>query len=180
MDHQDRLFRFRLPFNLPSSTIVRLAGVYLSGALFAIGFWFLLDAAIYSKTVNASVVHVTFIDWVPGICSALGMLIVNSIDKSRLLDDALGGGFGGGSGGGSSTTYQARLVLFLGFSLLAGGLAGSFVVLILKFTAKGYNQYPTLGMGVANVITNVAIMLSCISLWVSQNVEDEYFYSLAL
>ncbi|GMM35645.1 Vps68 protein [Saccharomycopsis crataegensis] len=173
MDSQDRLFRFRLPFHLPSSTIVRSGGVYISGALFAIAFWFLIDAAIYSKTVNASVVHVTFIDWIPGICSALGMLIVTSIDKSRLFDDALGGG-------ASSTTYQARVILFLGFSLLAGGLAGSFVVLIMKFISKGYNEYPTLGMGVANVITNVSIMLSCISLWVSQSVEDEYSYSLAL
>lgn len=115
----------------------------------------------------------TFIDWVPAICSALGMLIVSSLDKSSLLDN-------GGFSGTSSNTNQARVVLFLGFSLLAGGLAGSFVVLILKFLSKGYNEYPTLGMGLANVICNVSIMLSCISLWVSQNVEDEYSYSLAL
>lgn len=175
MDNHQRLFKFNLPFKLPSSTIVRSGGVYISGALFAIGLWFLLDSAVYSKTVNASVVHVTFIDWIPAICSTLGMLVVNSIDNSRLLEDD--SGFGGGV---SSTTYQARVVLFLGFSLLAGGLAGSFVVLIMKFLVKGYSEYPTLGMGIANVICNICLMLSCIALWISQNTEDEYSYSLSL
>lgn len=168
---EDRLFRFRLPFHLPPLSALRSVGVYISGALFALGFWFLVDLALYSKTVNASVVHVTFVDWIPAICLALGMLIVNSIDKSRLLDDAMAG---------SLTTYQARVILFLGFSLLAGGLAGLFVVLILKFISKGYNEYPTLGMGIGNVVANVCVMLSCIALWVSQNVEDEYSYSLSL
>lgn len=101
---------------------------------------------------------------------------MNSIEKSRLLNDALGGG---GYGGGSSTTLTARIVLFLGFSLLAGGVAGSVVVLIIKFLMKHYT-FPTLGMGVSNVVANGAIMLSCIVLWIAQNIEDEYSYSLAL
>lgn len=150
--------------------------MYLSGALYALGVWAFLDAVIYSKTVNASDVHVTFVDWIPIICSTLGMLIVNSIEKNRLLNDALGNG---GFGGSSTTTWAARVILFLGFSLLAGGVAGSIVVLILKFLMKHYS-FPTLGMGVSNVVANGAIMLSCIVLWVAQNIEDEYSYSLAL
>lgn len=50
------------------------------------------------------------------------MLITNMIDKSRLAAD--GGGAWGGEG---STAWRARLVLFLGFALMAGGLAGSLV-----------------------------------------------------
>ena len=105
--NQDRLFR--LPFKLPSSANARTVGVYLSGGLYALGAWLFMDAVIYSKTANASTVHVTFIDWIPFICSTLGMLIVNSIEKNRLLQDALASG----SFTGSSSTcllYTSRCV----------------------------------------------------------------------
>lgn len=173
--NQDRLFR--LPFKLPSSANARTIGVYLSGGLYALGAWLFMDAVIYSKTANASTVHVTFIDWIPFICSTLGMLIVNSIEKNRLLQDALASGSFTGS---SSTAWQARVVLFLGFALLAGGLSGSIVVLIIKFLIKDFSTYPTVGMGVNNVIGNFCVVLSCVLLWVAQNVEDEYAYSLTL
>lgn len=171
-----RLFRFQ-GLKLPNSTALRSVGVYVSGALYAIGIWSFLDAVIYSKTANASDVHITFVDWIPIICSTFGMLIVNLIDKNNLLNDALGNS--SSFGGTDSTTWQARIILFLGFSLLAGGIAGSIVVLILKFLIKHYT-FPTLGMGVSNVVGNGSIMLSCIILWIAQNIEDEYSYSLAL
>lgn len=101
------------------------------------------------------------------------MLVINSIEKSRLLNND--------SFGSSSTTWQARVILFVGFSLLAVGFAGSFIVLILKFLVKNFNTFPTVGMGVSNVVSNCCIMLSCIVLWLVQNVEeDEFNYSLAL
>lgn len=177
MEQTRHLFKFNSSvLKLPKSAKLRACGVYLAGILYAIGFWSIIDAAIYSKTVNASVVHVTFIDWIPFLCSTLGMLIVNSIEKSNLLNDSNNSFLGGG---GSSNTWAARVILFFGFSLLAGGLAGSFMVLILKFLLKHYS-YPTLGMGVSNVICNGAIMLSCITLWLAQNIEDEYSYSLGI
>ncbi|CAK7913289.1 vacuolar protein sorting-associated protein 68 [[Candida] anglica] len=178
MDQRSGLFRFNLAgLGLPKSQKLRSFGVYLSGILFAIGFWSMIDAAIYSKTVNASVVHVTFVDWIPFICSTLGMIIVNSIEKTHLLNDNNNSSFLGG--GDSSTAWKARVILFFGFSLLAGGLAGSFMVFIIKFLLKHYT-FPTLGMGVSNIVCNGSIMLSCIVLWLSQNIEDEYSYSLAL
>ena len=61
-----------------------------------------------------------FVDWIPGICSALGMLVINSIEKSRLSADSY-------SYSGTGVAWKARLVLFLGFALLAGGVAGSVV-----------------------------------------------------
>lgn len=64
--------------------------------------------------------HVKFVDWIPGICSALGMLVINSIEKSRLQADSF-------SYSGGGVAWKARFVLFLGFALLAGGLAGSVV-----------------------------------------------------
>lgn len=100
------------------------------------------------------------------------MLVINSIKKSSLS----------GSDSfydGSSVAWKARLVLFLGFALMAGGLAGGVTVLVLKYVVNGY-PWPTAWMGWANVIANALIMGSCAVLWVAQNVEDEYHYSLQL
>ena len=63
--------------------------------------------------------HVTFADWVPGLCSLLGILVVNLIDKDRVRGED---GFGD-----SGAVWRARLILFIGFALMAGGLAGSVV-----------------------------------------------------
>jgi hypothetical protein len=88
---------------------------------FAAGFFFLIDVASFShSSLNGSDVHIKFVDWIPGICSALGMLVINSIEKSRLQADSF-------SYSGGGVAWKARFVLFLGFALLAGGLAGSVV-----------------------------------------------------
>lgn len=167
----DQLFRFRLP-SLPSSQAIRTAGVYVAGALFSLGFFFFIDSAVYSKVNNPGDVHVKFVDWIPGICSALGMLVINSIEKSRLNADSF-------SYSGNNVAWKARLVLFLGFALMAGGLAGSVTVLIIKYIVPQY-EFSTLYFGIANVIANGMIMLSSIVLWVSQNMEDDYSYHLSL
>lgn len=139
---------------------------------FAAGFFFLVDVAAFSHSArNGSAVHIKFVDWIPGICSALGMLVINSIEKSRLQADSF-------SYSGSGVAWKARFVLFLGFALLAGGLAGSVVcswssisadgvegnanvfqtVMVLKYLI---NDYPlqTLYFGIANVVANGLVML---------------------
>ncbi|KAF1814457.1 UPF0220-domain-containing protein [Eremomyces bilateralis CBS 781.70] len=169
---ENRLFRFRRPQWMNSAN-ARAAGVYSAGALFSLGFFFFIDAAAYSRSAkNGSDVHVNFVDWIPGICSALGMLVINSIDKSRLTGDSF-------SYSGNGVAWKARLVLFMGFALMAGGLAGSVTVMVLKYLVPDYG-FPTLWFGVANVLANSMIMLSSAVLWVAQNMEDEYTYNLAL
>jgi hypothetical protein len=104
------------------------------------------------------------------------MLVINSIEKARLSADSY-------SYSGTGVAWKARLVLFLGFALMAGGLAGSVVsllssvsclsymiqdiyadyesgqaVLALKYIQPGY-PFPTLYFGIANVIGNSLIML---------------------
>ena len=54
--------------------------------------------------------------------------------------------------------WKARLVLFLGFALMAGGLAGSVTVLVIKYIVPQY-EFPTMYFGVANVVANSLIML---------------------
>jgi len=118
---------------------------------FSVGFFSFIDAAAFSKSArNGSDYHVNFVDWIPGICSALGMLVINSIDKNRLAADSF-------SYSGNGVAWKARLVLFLGFALMAGGLAGSVTVLVLKYVVPGA-VFPTLWLGVANVVANAMIM----------------------
>jgi len=151
-----------------------MLSVYASGAIFAISVFFVIDAASWSKSVrNGSDYHVTFLDWIPLICSVLGMLVINSIDKSRLSADSFSYSGDGG------VAWQARLVLFLGFALLAGGMAGSVTVLVLKYVVHNVG-WPTLWMGVAGVCGSFGIMASSAILWVAQNMEDEFTYNLAL
>ncbi|QIX01665.1 hypothetical protein AMS68_007182 [Peltaster fructicola] len=147
-DH--RLFKFPRPQWLNSAN-TRTAGVYLAGALFSIALFVLIDAATFSRTKNASDYHVNFVDWIPGIFSALGMIVINSIDKSRLSGDSF-------SYSGDGVAWKARVVLFMGFAAMAGGLAGSVTVLVLKYIVHEVGT-PTLWMGVANPIANSLIML---------------------
>lgn len=78
------------------------------------------------------------------------MLIVNSIDKSRLSEDSYSGGDG--------AAWKARVVLFMGFAAIAGGLAGGVTVMVLKYIVPEYT-FPTLWFGVANVIANILVSL---------------------
>jgi hypothetical protein len=52
-------------------------------------------------------------------------------------------------------------------------------ILVLKYALKGYEQQFTY-YGVANLSQNIAIMLSSVVLWVSQNTSSEYEYNLTL
>ncbi|RNJ53394.1 hypothetical protein D7B24_001962 [Verticillium nonalfalfae] len=197
---EERLWKFRKPEWL-NSAWSRNAGVYAAGGLvrfapnpppplsvsllespsshvappfcqFSLAFYVMLDSAVWSKTINGSDTHVTFVDWLPLLFSSLGMLIINSVEKTRLSADSF-------SYSGNGVAWKARVVLFLGFAALAGGMAGGVTVFVLKFVVRGVAM-PALSMGVENVVANALVMLSSIVLWVSQNMEDEYSYNLSL
>lgn len=102
------------------------------------------------------------------------MLIINSIDKSRLAADDF-------SYSGDGIAWKARVVLFMGFAAMAGGLAGGAAVMVLKYvTPVEHTTWPTIWMGIANVVSNVLVSVSSVMLWVSQNIEDDYTYNLQL
>ncbi|KAN0114031.1 Uncharacterized protein family UPF0220 [Russula decolorans] len=157
----------------------RTFGVYLAGGLFSLGLWTFFDAAILSAHAHPPYnepnypvpVHVTFADWVPGLCSLLGILVINLIDKDRIRGEE---GFSD-----SRAVWRARLFLFVGFALMAGGLAGSVALLVLKYIIPGYSeQYQYYGY--ANVAENVSLMLSAIVLWIAQSGSGEYEYNLSI
>ncbi len=122
------------------------------GLQFSIALFVFIDAATFSKSnLNGSEFHVNFVDWIPGIFSVLGMLIINSIDKSRLSADNF-------SYSGDGVAWKARVVLFMGFAAMAGGLAGSVTVCLLKYVVREAS-WPALWFGVANIASNALIML---------------------
>ena len=115
------------------------------------------------------------------------MLIINLIDKDRIRGDDYGS---------PEAVWRARLFLFVGFALMAGGLAGSVVsltlashgisdqfcrqsLLILKYVLMDYPEQYTY-YGYANVSQNVALMLSAVVLWIAQSAQGEYDYNLTL
>lgn len=110
----------------------------------------MLDSAVWSKSSkNGSDVHVKFVDWLPLVFSSLGMLIINSVEKQRLSADSF-------SYSGSGVAWKARVVLFLGFAALAGGMAGGVTVFVLKFMVPGVGM-PALGMGIENLVSNALV-----------------------
>lgn len=74
------------------------------------------------------------------------MLIINSVEKARLSADSF-------SYSGSGVAWKARVVLFLGFASLAGGMAGGVCIFVLKFVVPGVG-WPMMLMGVENVVAN--------------------------
>jgi hypothetical protein len=137
-------------------------------------------------------VHVTFVDWIPGLFSLFGLLVVNLIDKDRIKgEEGLGD---------ARAVWRARLFLFIGFAMMAGGLAGSVVrlhcidsctigrrltccnfqcVLVLKYVMGNYaEQYKYYGY--ANVSQNILLMMSAFVLWMAQSTSSEYEYNLTL
>ena len=112
----------------------------------------MLDSAVWSHSPkNGSNVHVKFVDWLPLVFSSLGMLIINSVEKARLSADSF-------SYSGSGVAWKARVVLFLGFAALAGGMAGGVCVFVLKFVVPGV-AFPMMQMGVENVVANALVGL---------------------
>lgn len=86
------------------------------------------------------------------------MLVINSIEKTRLSADSY-------SYSGTGVAWKARLVLFLGFALMAGGLAGA---VVSGFTKLGVwrviiDEFVAGGLGPQ--ISRPAILVSNVVLW---------------
>lgn len=140
---------------------------------FAFAHWLFLDAAILSShyhppadaPYDSAPVHVSFVDWIPGILSVLGYLIVNLIDKDRIKGEE--------AYADARAVWRARLILFIGFALMAGGLAGS-VVSLLEFCMEKALLTPSYlaldGFGVEVCCASIPGALRV--LWIRQRVSE--------
>lgn len=161
----------------------RVLGVYAAGGVFAAGWWWFFDACVRSHQHSTPPpgadpawtpegVAIQFDDWVPGLVATAGLVIVSLIDKHQLMEDEP-------SWGDDVVLWRSRMWLFIGFACLAGGLAGSMAVLIIKYMinpeAVGF-----VDLGAAGVVQNVALMACAVLLWFSQRTESDYEYNLTL
>ena len=196
-----RVCRIRLPKTPLNMQANRHAmGVCLAGALFAGGWWLFFDACIRSGRLNIPTpaplpspvpqprpgepipqpkhgVFIKFDDWVPGLCATIGLSIVNLVDKRHLMYEDGTGQIGAWQD--DPVMWRTRTWLFIGFAFLAGGIAGSLAIVIIKYMmnpdAVGFVEF-----GVAGVLQNLAIMACAMILWFSQHVESDYEYNLTL
>jgi hypothetical protein len=167
-DDSRSIFRFpRLPEFGPRA---KEFGVYLSGGLFTAGWWLFVDGIILASKVEQSHVTIGFEDWIAGVLTTLGLIVINLIDNSRMQSDLQSG---------SRVEWVARLFLFVGFALMAGGLAGSISVLVLKYVVPEVGM-PEIYFGYTIVGQAMLIMLSTVVLWIAQNTEPEYQYNFVL
>ncbi|KAI8390230.1 hypothetical protein BD560DRAFT_380333 [Blakeslea trispora] len=169
-DEPQSIFVFKNPLRFLSKK-GRQIGAYLSGGLLALGWWVFLDAVIYNASIPSPGDSMGFEDSIPGILATLGMMVINLIDKKNLQADSP-------MYSGTGLIWKARLFLFIGFSLIASGLAGACCVLILKYLIQGNGDHTI--YGVASVVQNALIMLSAAVLWVAQNTQEEFEYNVQI
>ncbi|KAI7896164.1 uncharacterized protein EV154DRAFT_282259 [Mucor mucedo] len=121
----------------------RSTGVYLAGILFSLGWWIFLDAYIISIK---SPEPLTLVDWMPGIASSLGLLIINFIGRAYFQGEEH-----------VESVWKMRTSLLTGFTLITGGFAGSLCVPVFN---KIYYS---------GIIQNCLILASVIIFWIMQN-----------
>ncbi|KAI8370408.1 uncharacterized protein BYT42DRAFT_616960 [Radiomyces spectabilis] len=144
----------------------REIGVYTAGMLFALSCWMFVDGLLFSSTLPNRVIPPGFEDWAPGIVAILGMITqvnndngsINLIDKEALNGDEFDG----------RIPWRARLILFLGFAMLGGGVAGSVTVLIVKYTIHDLTPLDYY-LGIMEVIQCTLIMMR-------SQPQDQYHY----
>ncbi|CAG8509002.1 4963_t:CDS:2 [Acaulospora morrowiae] len=146
--------------------------IYISGALFAIGWWAFVDAIVYT-TINKTTPfdNITVLDWISGIITTIGMLIVGSIDKTIFSDEIYTYSVS------KKTFWKVRLMLFLGSTLLAGGLLCSLTVFTIKYILTDARM-ELFYFGVAVVVQNVCVFMSSIVLLIGQRATKDTEYSL--
>ncbi|KAI8091947.1 hypothetical protein BDF21DRAFT_410560 [Thamnidium elegans] len=146
----------------------KMFGVYFAGVLFALGWWTFIDGLTILWNLPDRLIAPGIEDWAPGIVTTLGMIIINLIDKETLK----------GNGFDENFIWRARLFLFMGFALMAGGLSGSVAVLVTKYIYNENNlDLLNTYLGITDVVQCSLIMFSTAVLWYAQSSsESQYNY----
>ncbi|GBB94093.1 hypothetical protein RclHR1_02290019 [Rhizophagus clarus] len=148
----------RICYRLPQT---KLIATYVSGGLFAIGWWAFIDALIYTK-VNRSL----YVEVITGIITTIGMILVALIDKSIFSDEIYIYS--------RKTLWKARLLLFVGFTLMVSSLIGSVTHFVIKYIIT--EVYEETHFGIAVVVQNACILMSSLILLIGQYSNNEAKY----
>ncbi|RIA81641.1 hypothetical protein C1645_881508 [Glomus cerebriforme] len=154
----------RICYRFPQTKVI---ATYVSGGLFAIGWWAFIDALVYYR-LNRGFLDVTFGEMITGTITTLGMLIVALIDKSIFKDELYIYSH--------RTLWKARLFLFFGFTLMVSSLIGSLTLFIYKYVVSHNYDIHQYYFGIAVVVQNASIMMSSIILLIGQYSNNEAKY----
>jgi hypothetical protein len=138
---------------------------YLSGALFALGWWIFIDAVVFAKTRDPPLpVPISFEDWLPGILSTLALIMVNLVDKAALNATEY-------THDGSRIAVKARFFAFLGVAIALGALGGALAILSLKYALPGYKGVETF-VGIGIVAQTFLIFAGSMLMWFGRNAAE--------
>ena len=162
---QRRWFNFPLPLcpALPAHLQHDLL-IYLSGICFAAAWWVFVDVLVRAAQLSLPI----RVEWAPGIALTLGMLIVNSLDQSRLVPDSYGSV--------DEDAWKVRLAFFIGVAVMVTACAGSLLILVSKY--QGEDMYAHQEFGFAIIGQCALLVLSSVFMWTAQNTEGEYQIAL--
>jgi len=146
----------------------------ISGCLFAVAWWFWIDAHVYldygmSSEERDKTPTILFYYYIPGIVGTIGLLMANiiSLDSlnpySFLFDPDVGA--------------KVKLWLFLSFIISFGAMAASFWIMagIYMPPHNSGNQYPGIAIAVQNVLI---FFCSLILLWGRSQPTNEDYQSI--
>ncbi|TMW66979.1 hypothetical protein Poli38472_012095 [Pythium oligandrum] len=129
------------------------AGSYLSGVLFAVGWWIFVDG-VATAAHRDSAIPFNFIKYLPGIGSTLAFFLLNTLDWEMLSADSMT------YHGGDGVACRARTFVLFCVAMSLGGLIGSIFVLTHTYVANPFDE--TTWPGVAVLLQNVMIFLATI------------------
>ncbi|XP_031559419.1 transmembrane protein 50B-like [Actinia tenebrosa] len=109
----------------------------VSGGLFFIGWWIMIDAAAYPKTTFDPAYHS------PGVFSTVAVFMINAVSNAQVRGESF-------STGGCLGQTGARVWLIMGFLMAFGGLIGACWILFGAYVVPA---------GVADPWPGVAIFL---------------------
>lgn len=147
---------------------VKPLGMFLSGALFGLGWFCAADALCRSAFVLRAPVPATYV--LPGVVASLALLVVAAVRRSDVAAD--GGGFSSFDEGAGA---RARCALFLGYALSFGSVSAGVVQLCL---AKQRDDDADLWMPAAVVLQTALISAAAMLAFVSRDDDgaDEFGY----
>ncbi|RKO95353.1 hypothetical protein CAUPRSCDRAFT_4391, partial [Caulochytrium protostelioides] len=90
---------------------------YLSGTLFAVGWWLFFDGVAFSAS-HGLPVPIRPEDWLPGVFSTLSLILVNLISKDHINATEF-------TYGDDHVATKARACAFLGAVMALSSLGGS-------------------------------------------------------
>ncbi|KAI8970044.1 hypothetical protein BDF20DRAFT_915915 [Mycotypha africana] len=149
---------------------MKQASGYIAGMLFALAWWIFIDGLVTNINLPDRQVIPGIEDWVPGLITTIGLILVSVIDKNSLSGTNAGDYFD------EDFVWKVRLFLFFGFAMLAGGFSGSVAVLTTKYndSANIWEQY----LGIALVIQSSLILISTAILWLKQTSHHDGYTAL--